>query len=204
MCPAEFCSSEISTRGEQVMRIVFIGPPGAGKGTQAERMIEKYKLAHLSTGDMLRAARDAQTEVGKKADEYMSTGRLVPDEIIVEIIEERLAQSDCQAGYLLDGFPRTIAQAEALDKMLGEKGTPLDVVLELKVPEEELFQRLAGRGRADDTPDVIRQRLVAYRDQTSPLLDYYGKTGLLESVDGLGTIEEIFDRIQAILDPKAS
>ncbi|NLS92782.1 MAG: adenylate kinase [Planctomycetaceae bacterium] len=186
------------------MRIVFIGPPGAGKGTQAERMIEKYKLAHLSTGDMLRAARDAQTEVGKKADEYMSTGRLVPDEIIVEIIEERLAQSDCQAGYLLDGFPRTIAQAEALDKMLGEKGTPLDVVLELKVPEEELFQRLAGRGRADDTPDVIRQRLVAYRDQTSPLLDYYGKTGLLESVDGLGTIEEIFDRIQAILDPKAS
>jgi len=204
MCPAEFCSSEISTRGEQVMRIVFIGPPGAGKGTQAERMIEKYKLAHLSTGDMLRAARDAQTEVGKNADEYMSTGRLVPDEIIAEIIEERLAQSDCQAGYLLDGFPRTIAQAEALDKMLGEKGTPLDVVLELKVPEEELFQRLAGRGRADDTPDVIRQRLVAYRDQTSPLLDYYGKTGLLESVDGLGTIEEIFDRIQAILDPKAS
>lgn len=185
------------------MRIVFIGPPGAGKGTQAERMIEKYKLAHLSTGDMLRAARDAQTEVGKKAHEYMSTGRLVPDDIIVEIIKERLADSDCQAGYLLDGFPRTIAQAEALDKMLGKKGTPLDVVLELKVPEEELFQRLAGRGRADDTPDVIRQRLVAYRDQTSPLLDYYGKAGLLESVDGLGTIDEIFDRIQAILDPKA-
>ncbi len=185
------------------MRIVFIGPPGAGKGTQAERMIERYKLAHLSTGDMLRAARDAQTEVGKKAHEYMSTGRLVPDDIIVEIIKERLADSDCQAGYLLDGFPRTIAQAEALDKMLGKKGTPLDVVLELKVPEEELFQRLAGRGRADDTPDVIRQRLVAYRDQTSPLLDYYGKAGLLESVDGLGTIDEIFDRIQAILDPKA-
>lgn len=185
------------------MRIVFIGPPGAGKGTQAERMIERYKLAHLSTGDMLRAARDAQTEVGKKAHEYMSTGRLVPDDIIVEIIKERLADSDCQAGYLLDGFPRTIAQAEALDRMLGKKGTPLDVVLELKVPEEELFQRLAGRGRADDTPDVIRQRLVAYRDQTSPLLDYYGKAGLLESVDGLGTIDEIFDRIQAILDPKA-
>ena len=185
------------------MRIVFIGPPGAGKGTQAERMIEKYSLAHLSTGDMLRAARDAQTDVGKKADEYMSSGQLVPDDIIVGVIQERLAQPDCQGGYLLDGFPRTIAQAEALDKMLADKGTPLDVVLELKVPEDELFQRLAGRGRADDTPEVIKQRLVAYRDQTSPLLDYYGKSGLLKSIDGLGTIEDIFGRVQAILDPMA-
>ncbi len=185
------------------MRIVFIGPPGAGKGTQAERMIEKYSLAHLSTGDMLRAARDAQTDVGKKADEYMSSGQLVPDDIIVGVIQERLAQSDCQGGYLLDGFPRTIAQAEALDKMLADKGTPLDVVLELKVPEDELFQRLAGRGRADDTPEVIKQRLVAYRDQTSPLLDYYGKSGLLKSIDGLGTIEDIFGRVQVILDPMA-
>jgi adenylate kinase len=185
------------------MKIVFIGPPGAGKGTQAERMIAKYKLAHLSTGDMLRAARDAQTEVGKKAEEYMSAGQLVPDEIIVEIIRERLGEPDCQQGYLLDGFPRTIAQAEALDKMLADKGTPLDVVLELKVPEDELFQRLAGRGRADDTPEVIKQRLVAYRDQTSPLLDYYGKADLLQSIDGLGTVEEIFDRVQAILDPMA-
>jgi adenylate kinase len=166
-------------------------------------MIEKYKLAHLSTGDMLRAARDAQTEVGKKADEYMSSGQLVPDGIIVEIIQERLSESDCLGGYLLDGFPRTIAQAEALDKMLADKGTPLDVVLELKVPEEELFQRLAGRGRADDTPEVVKQRLVAYRNQTSPLLDYYGKTGLLKSIDGLGTIEEIFDRVAAVLDPMA-
>ncbi len=186
------------------MRIVFIGPPGAGKGTQAERMIEKYKLAHLSTGDMLRAARDAQTEVGKKADEYMSSGQLVPDEIIVGVIQERLGQADCEGGYLLDGFPRTIAQAEALDKMLADKGTPLDVVLELKVPEEELFTRLAGRGRADDTPEVIKQRLVAYRDQTSPLLDYYGKAALLKSIDGLGTVEDIFDRVQAILDPMAA
>ena len=185
------------------MRIVFIGPPGAGKGTQAERMVQKYQLAHLSTGDMLRAARDAQTEVGKKANEYMASGQLVPDEIIVEIIRERLDQSDCQGGYLLDGFPRTIGQAEALDKMLAAKGTPLDVVLELKVPEEELFQRLAGRGRADDKPEVIKQRLVAYCNQTSPLLDYYGKTGLLRSIDGLGTIEEIFDRVQAVLDPIA-
>ena len=182
------------------MRIVFIGPPGAGKGTQAERMIETYQLAHLSTGDMLRAARDAQTEVGKKADQYMSAGQLVPDQIIVAIIRQRLARPDCQTGYLLDGFPRTIAQAEALDNMLAEEQTPLDVVLELQVPEGELFQRLAGRGRADDQPEVIRQRLVAYRQQTQPLLDYYGQRKLLHRVDGLGTVDEIFDRIRTTLD----
>jgi adenylate kinase len=185
------------------MRIVFIGPPGAGKGTQAERLIERYKLAHLSTGDMLRAARDAQTEVGRKADEYMSSGQLVPDSIILDIIAERLAEPDCRAGYLLDGFPRTIAQAEALDRILADQNTPLDVVLELNVPEEELFQRLAGRGRADDQPDVIRQRLVAYRQQTEPLLEYYGKANLLKSTDGTGSVDDIFERIKAILDPIA-
>jgi adenylate kinase len=182
------------------MRIVFIGPPGAGKGTQAAKLIEKYQRAHLSTGDMLRAARDARTDVGIQADKYMSAGMLVPDGIIIDIIAERLKQSDCKKGYLLDGFPRTIAQAEALDAMLAKKGTPLDMVLELKVPEEELFKRLAGRGRADDAPDVIRQRLAAYRKQTEPLLDYYTKRGKLKSIDGLGTVEEIFDRAQAVLN----
>jgi len=181
------------------MRIVFIGPPGAGKGTQAERLIAKYRLAHLSTGDMLRAARDAQTEIGKKADQYMSKGGLVPDDIIIAIIGERLAQPDCQKGYLLDGFPRTIAQAEALDTLLAQKDTPLDVVLELRVAEDELFNRLAGRGRADDKPEVIRQRLVAYRQQTEPLLDYYDRKGLLKSIDGLGTVDDIFDRVVSVL-----
>ena len=182
------------------MRIVFIGPPGAGKGTQAERLLETYALAHLSTGDMLRAARDAKTEVGQKADQYMSAGQLVPDEVVLDIVAERLKQPDCQDGYLLDGFPRTIAQAEALDAMLARQGTPLEVVLELQVPEEELFRRLAGRGRGDDTPDVIRQRLVAYRRQTEPLLEYYATRGLLESIDGVGTPDEIFDRARVVLD----
>lgn len=185
------------------MRLVFIGPPGAGKGTQAERLIATYHPAHLSTGDMLRAARDAKTEVGVKADEYMSKGQLVPDDIIVAIIEERLRNPDCQEGFLLDGFPRTVAQAEALDRMLEAAGTPLDIVLELRVPEDELFRRLAGRGRADDKPEVIRQRLVAYRQQTEPLLDYYGKQKLLVTVDGLGTVDEIFARIRTHLDPIA-
>ncbi len=183
------------------MQIVFIGPPGAGKGTQADRIAQSYRLAHLSTGDMLRAARDARTEVGLKADQYMSSGQLVPDEVIVAIIAARLLEPDCRQGYLLDGFPRTIAQAEALDQMLKRQGTPLSTVLELAVPEDELFKRLADRGRADDKPEVIRQRLVAYRNQTAPLLDYYGKAGLLSTINGLGTVDEIFQRIRAVLDP---
>jgi len=185
------------------MRIVFIGPPGAGKGTQAEKIVAAYGLAHLSTGDMLRAARDARTELGLKADQYMSRGQLVPDQVIIDLIHERLQRPDCRGGYLLDGFPRTIAQAEALDHLLAGRNTPLDVVLELQVPGEELFRRLAGRGRADDTPEVIRQRLVAYNQQTEPLLDYYGRRGLLQTIDGLGTVDEIFARIRAALNPLA-
>jgi adenylate kinase len=185
------------------MRIVFIGPPGAGKGTQAERIIATYHPAHLSTGDMLRAARDAKTEVGLKADKYMSTGQLVPDDVIIAIIAERLDAPDCRDGYLLDGFPRTIAQAEALDRMLAAKRTPLDAAVELQVPEEELFRRLAGRGRADDKPEVIRQRLVAYRQQTEPLVDYYGERGLLRKINGLGSVDEIFAQIREVLDPLA-
>ena len=180
--------------------MVFIGPPGAGKGTQAERLVATYQMAHLSTGDMLRAARDAKTEVGIEANRYMSAGELVPDSVVLAIVAERLKQPDCQAGFLFDGFPRTIGQAEALDVTLSEQATPLNVVLELQVPEEELFRRLAGRGRADDTPEVIRQRLVSYRKQTEPLLEYYSRQNLLKSVDGLGSVEDIFGRARSILD----
>jgi adenylate kinase len=186
------------------MRIVFIGPPGAGKGTQAEKIIAKYKPAHLSTGDMLRAARDAKTSIGLEAEKYMSSGRLVPDAVVIGVIADRLKQDDCKKGYLLDGFPRTIAQAEALDTMLAESGTPLDVVLELKVPDDELFTRLAKRGRADDNPDTIKERIAVYNNQTSPLLNYYGKKGLLKTIEGLGTIDEIFARIEKVLDPPKS
>ncbi|MDR1922910.1 MAG: adenylate kinase [Planctomycetaceae bacterium] len=182
------------------MRIIFIGPPGAGKGTQAEKIVAGYKLAHLSTGDMLRAAVAAKTEIGLLADKYMLSGQFVPDDLIIGIISERLSLPDCREGFLLDGFPRTIQQASALDVMLRENDSRLDVVLELRVPDAELSRRLVGRGRADDNPDVVKKRLSVYAEQTTPLLEYYGKQGLLETIDGLGEVNEVFERVKIILD----
>ncbi|MDR0390608.1 MAG: adenylate kinase [Planctomycetaceae bacterium] len=182
------------------MRLIFIGPPGAGKGTQAEKIVSNYKLTHLSTGDMLRAAVSAKTEVGLLAEKYMSSGQFVPDTVIIDIMSEKLKSPDCQNGFLLDGFPRTLPQATALDEMLQKNNTPLDVVLELKVPDDELYRRLAERGRTDDAPEVIRNRLVVYAEQTTPLLQYYAKQSLLKTVDGQGSVDVIFERIKEILD----
>ena len=191
------------------MILIFLGPPGAGKGTQAQRITEDHGIPQLSTGDMLRAAVAAQTEIGKQAKEIMDSGNLVSDEIVAGIIAERIDQDDCKPGFLLDGFPRTLAQAEMLDAILAEKGRALDVVLELKVDEEALVERLntriaetkaAGQEvRADDNEDTFRHRLSVYNEQTAPLIPFYSEKGLLKEVDGMASIDEVTDEIRAVL-----
>jgi len=184
------------------MRVVFIGPPGAGKGTQSERLTSLLAVPHLSTGDMLREARAKQSSLGRAAEEYMMAGKLVPDDIVLDMVRERLARPDCAGGALFDGFPRNVSQAEALDGSLGELGIPLDLALELRVGDGEVTRRLAERGRADDRPDVIAERLKTYWSQTRPLLDYYKNRGMLETVDGQGTVDEVFARISAAIDKR--
>lgn len=183
------------------MRIVFIGPPGAGKGTQALRLAEALQIPHLSTGELLRQASDERTPAGLEAAKYMSTGQLVPDELVQELLLERLEHDDCRDGYLLDGFPRTLAQAESLDRLLTEKGIPLSMVIELRVDEHEILSRLAQRGRKDDDQTVIRQRLAQYDLLTRPLLDYYRQHRLLRVVDGLGAPDEVYARVAALAQP---
>jgi adenylate kinase len=178
------------------MRIVFIGPPGAGKGTQSALLTELLDIPHLSTGDMLRDAVEQGTTVGRLAAEFMHSGRLVPDPFVVQIVGERLQQADCERGCLFDGFPRTLGQARSLDEYLSAAGTPLDAALELRVDEDLLINRLLGRGRHDDTIDTIRQRFRDYVTMTAPLLDYYRSTGLLRTIDGSGTTNEVFARIR--------
>jgi adenylate kinase len=181
------------------MRIIFLGPPGSGKGTQAERLASRLAVAHLSTGEMLRAAVERSTPEGLQAAEYMNRGDLVPDETILAMVNRRLAEPDCTTGCLLDGFPRTLAQAEALDKSLEQARMPLDAVLDLEVDEDAVVERLASRGRADDRPEVIRERLANYRRQTAPLTDYYRRRGLLRAINGQGTPDEVFQRILTAL-----
>jgi adenylate kinase len=203
------------------MRLIFIGPPGAGKGTQAARLVERYGIPHVSTGDMLRAAVKAGTEMGKVADGYMKLGKLLPDDVVVGLVRERLKAPDATRGVLLDGFPRTVPQAEALDAMLEGEGIALDAVVLLEVPDESIVRRIVGRRsdpdtgeiyhlefspppaaivgrlvhRPDDTEEAVRTRLGAYHDQTAPIIPFYEAKGLVRRVDGVGAPDAVTGRI---------
>ena len=193
------------------MRLILLGPPGAGKGTQAQRLVSKYGVVQLSTGDMLRAAVAAGTPVGERARATMERGELVPDDVVVAIVADRIDQPDAAGGFVLDGFPRTVPQAAALDRLLAERGLKLDAVIELKVDEGILLDRIEkrvadmiARGeavRSDDNSEVLRGRLAAYRAQTAPLVDYYGAKGTLRSVDGMAPIDEVTRALDRVLTP---
>jgi adenylate kinase len=195
------------------MRLILLGPPGAGKGTQAQRLVEKYGIVQLSTGDMLRAAVAAETPIGLKAKDIMASGGLVSDDIVIGIISDRIDQADAQNGFILDGFPRTVPQAEALDRLLEDKGLKLDAVIELRVNEAVLLQRVENRiaemlargeaVRADDNAEALAKRLEAYRAQTEPLVHYYGDKRALATVDGMASIDEVTSQISRILDVQA-
>lgn len=191
------------------MRLILLGPPGAGKGTQAQRLVEKYAIPQLSTGDMLRAAVKAQTEVGRKAKAVMDAGELVSDDIVNAIVSERIDQDDCGKGFILDGYPRTLAQADAVEAMLSAKGIKLDVVIELLVDDKAMVGRILNRAeeakaageavRKDDNAEVYDERLREYYKKTAPLTGYYHAKGLLTGVDGMQSIDEVTKSVQAIL-----
>jgi len=178
-------------------RLLFVGPPGAGKGTQAERLAASHGLQHLSTGDLLRAEVKAGSDLGKEAEAVMNRGELVSDELVLAIVRSRLQNQS--GGWLLDGFPRNLAQAEALDSLLSELNQPLQSVLLMELDDEELVQRLLARGRADDNEEVIRHRLSVYREQTAPLINHYEQRGQLKRVLSTGTIEAVAEQINAAL-----
>jgi adenylate kinase len=180
-----------------VTRLVLVGPPGAGKGTQATALSEKLGIPHISTGDLFRAHIGDETELGKRVKQYLDDGDLVPDEITNKMVEERLAEPDTRDGFLLDGFPRNVGQADVLSKVLAEADTKLDAVVQLQADEEVVVSRLLARGRADDNEDVIRNRQRVYRAETAPLLDYY--RDILVAVDGVGDVEEITNRVLSAL-----
>lgn len=191
------------------MKLILLGPPGAGKGTQAETLAKRRGLVQLSTGEMLRAAVKAGTEIGRKAESIMKSGGLVPDEVVIGIISDRIAEPDCANGFILDGFPRTLKQAAALDQLLDSKGTILDAVIELKVDDDALLARIENRARetiaaggtprADDNAEALKTRLMAYYKETSPLIGYYFAQGKLQTIDGMAPIAEVGRQIDALL-----
>jgi adenylate kinase len=197
-CQIFFCQN----KSEITMRIVLLGAPGSGKGTQTDAIIARYGVSTVATGDLLRAEAAAGTELGRRAKPFMDAGELVPFDIVLGMIEnglKKLAESNPK-GFMMDGFPRDLAQAEALDKLLAKLNQPLDLVLFFEVDYEEIVKRLLGRGRADDNEATIRNRLKVYEEKTAPLIDYYTRKGLLRTVKGTGSVEEIGARIRAVLD----
>ncbi len=185
------------------MRIIFLGPPGVGKGTQSQKLVDSLHIPHISTGEMLREAIREKTKLGLKVAAQMEGGRLAADEIVVQLVRQRLAQPDCRNGYLLDGFPRTLPQAASLDLALAVDDEAIDAVLNLTVDQDELFRRLMDRAkkedRGDDNEETIRKRMEVYDNMTSPLIKYYHDQQVLHRIDGLGTVEEVFNRILDVL-----
>ena len=187
------------------MIAVLFGPPGSGKGTQAELIIRDFGLTHVSTGDMLRAEASTGSPLGREVAPLMAAGKLVPDDLIVRVIQERLRQDDARPGVVLDGFPRTVAQARALDDMLAANGQEVGLIIALEVPVDDLVERLLGRareqGRSDDTGDVIRERMVEYEAKTAPVLDHYRQKGArVARIDGVGTVDEVHERVRAAVE----
>ena len=195
------------------MRLILLGPPGAGKGTQAQRLAAKYGIVQLSTGDMLREAVKSATPIGRKVQDIIAHGRLAPDDLVVDLVGQRIAEPDARKGFILDGFPRTVPQAAALDRMLAGKGLALDAVIELRVDEAALIKRIESRIlemrmkgeplRDDDNPEVLHIRLQAYREQTAPLIDYYDRKRVLRTVNGMAPIEEVTAAIDKVLTAAA-
>jgi adenylate kinase len=186
------------------LNVLLLGVQGSGKGTQAKRIASEYGIPHIATGDMLRAAVAAGTPLGEEVEGYLSRGELVPDKTVIELIRQRLSQPDAADGFVLDGFPRTMAQSDALDEMLQEIGRPLSVVFELQVPDEVARERMAKRaveeGRSDDTPEVIDRRIEVYHHETEPIVQHYRLLGNLVGIHGTGTMDQVFKEIQDALE----